>query len=542
LKVEGFGRKCLSEVAELLEVFFTTLRPDERGDFAQPIAIWRSHVSRPERIPEILAVKGEGDTNFDPGSFASAQISIRDLPVSRRAQNVLGGLGLKKLHDLAAMDPSRLRFRYNCGRRTINELEALLRHYFEILPPEGLAFYQRSSPNWIGRLMPLERSLAKDNGEERTNSPVRLHSDIQSHESTLAEVLSFSLDRLTPRNREILGKRVGLLSGQRGETLEAIGRKFNITRERVRQIAAHSLKQCVKVLKTARPDVYPSMMHVLRNSRIVSLDDLLTNANNAGHSQEYDLRACFRMLLLSAEGDKLLLSAGDAVHRVDDSGQLWSTSKEITAEFYKKVLRTAHAVLRGVPMDFRHTCVEIAKQLQQFDDEQIALIRQILRGASRVFKLESSAGGELLHPLNQNVQQKRREFAYGYIKEQAVPVHILELFSAMQDFEPELIPDSPTRRSAIHTVSSLLERDDRFAWAGLSTWGLREWGYPAGVSSVRGAAIELLRASSQPLSTAEIARRLCQLYRVSRAAVDAALKKEAGLSLRRDPEGRWYGY
>src|SRR5262249_24913954 len=149
-----------------------------------------------------------------------------------------------------------------------------------------------------------------------------------------------------------------------------------ITRERVRQIASHSLKQCVKVLKTARPDVYPSMMQVLRNSRIASLGDLLMSASNAGHSQEYDLRGCFRMLLLSA---------GDDVHRIDDSGQLWSASEEISADFYKKVLRTAHAVLRGVPMDFRQACVEIAKQLRQFDDEQIAVIRKILRGASRVF-------------------------------------------------------------------------------------------------------------------------------------------------------------
>ena len=154
--------------------------------------------------------------------------------------------------------------------------------------------------------------------------------------------------------------------------------------------------------------------------------------------------------------------------------------------------------------------------------------------------VEHSAEGDILHPPHQNVQERRRTFTYNYIKEQGVPVHMQEIFSAMQDFDPELIPDSPTRRSAISTLSSLLDRDDRFAWAGLSTWGLTEWGYPAGVSSIGSAALEFLRASDRPLSTTEVTLPLSQLYRISRAAVHAALKHAEGLSVRRDSTGRWY--
>src|SRR3989338_1561227 len=45
---------------------------------------------------------------------------------------------------------------------------------------------------------------------------------------------------LKQRDREILGHRFGL-AGMEIETLEAIGKKFNLTRERVRQIEKDSL-------------------------------------------------------------------------------------------------------------------------------------------------------------------------------------------------------------------------------------------------------------------------------------------------------------
>jgi RNA polymerase primary sigma factor len=46
-----------------------------------------------------------------------------------------------------------------------------------------------------------------------------------------------ALDTLPPREREILELRFGL-TGARPHTLEEVGRAFNVTRERIRQIEA----------------------------------------------------------------------------------------------------------------------------------------------------------------------------------------------------------------------------------------------------------------------------------------------------------------
>lgn len=58
----------------------------------------------------------------------------------------------------------------------------------------------------------------------------------------LREQLQEVLDTLTPRERKVLSLRFGLEDG-RGRTLEEVGKEFNVTRERIRQIEAKALRK-----------------------------------------------------------------------------------------------------------------------------------------------------------------------------------------------------------------------------------------------------------------------------------------------------------
>jgi RNA polymerase primary sigma factor len=58
----------------------------------------------------------------------------------------------------------------------------------------------------------------------------------------LREQLKEVLDTLTPRERKVLSLRFGLEDG-RGRTLEEVGKEFNVTRERIRQIEAKALRK-----------------------------------------------------------------------------------------------------------------------------------------------------------------------------------------------------------------------------------------------------------------------------------------------------------
>ena len=66
-------------------------------------------------------------------------------------------------------------------------------------------------------------------------------SDVTSH-SLLKEKLDDVLTSITERERKILEMRFGLVDGY-GHTLEEIGNIYNVTRERIRQIEAKSLRK-----------------------------------------------------------------------------------------------------------------------------------------------------------------------------------------------------------------------------------------------------------------------------------------------------------
>ena len=65
--------------------------------------------------------------------------------------------------------------------------------------------------------------------------------DVASH-TLLKEQLGDVLDTLTPREKKVLILRFGLTDG-RSRTLEEVGKEFNVTRERIRQIEAKALRK-----------------------------------------------------------------------------------------------------------------------------------------------------------------------------------------------------------------------------------------------------------------------------------------------------------
>ena len=60
--------------------------------------------------------------------------------------------------------------------------------------------------------------------------------------SMLKEELDQALRSLTERERQVVRLRFGLEDG-RARTLEEVGREFNVTRERIRQIEAKALRK-----------------------------------------------------------------------------------------------------------------------------------------------------------------------------------------------------------------------------------------------------------------------------------------------------------
>ena len=70
-----------------------------------------------------------------------------------------------------------------------------------------------------------------------------------AHEALRTEALRDVLATLTYRDRRVLELRYGL-GGERPRTLDELGRTFNVTRERIRQIENRALQQLASVPKS----------------------------------------------------------------------------------------------------------------------------------------------------------------------------------------------------------------------------------------------------------------------------------------------------
>ena len=57
-----------------------------------------------------------------------------------------------------------------------------------------------------------------------------------------------ALKRLDPREEQVIRMRFGL-DGQNPQTLEEVGKEFNVTRERIRQIEAKALRKLRRFTK-----------------------------------------------------------------------------------------------------------------------------------------------------------------------------------------------------------------------------------------------------------------------------------------------------
>ena len=63
-----------------------------------------------------------------------------------------------------------------------------------------------------------------------------------TEQTLLKEQLLAVIETLTPREQKVIRLRYGLDDGH-PRTLEAVGREFNVTRERIRQIEAKALRK-----------------------------------------------------------------------------------------------------------------------------------------------------------------------------------------------------------------------------------------------------------------------------------------------------------
>ena len=152
------------------------------------------------------------------------EISLSRLPLSVRLNNVLAKADCKVLGDLQNLDFNEFRKTRNCGEKTVVELFEFIRR---IQSSNAASADSR-------------RAAAVEGAPD--NQPL----DVLVKELNLLELLNFIneyIAELPTRDKIVLLDRFGGTSDETLLTLEEVGAKQQITRERVRQIQSKTLKK-----------------------------------------------------------------------------------------------------------------------------------------------------------------------------------------------------------------------------------------------------------------------------------------------------------
>ena len=271
------------------------------------------------------------------------------------------------------------------------------------------------------------------------------------------------LSILTKRGQDVIVSRYGLSAKAQKLTLDAIGKKYNITRERVRQIENHSLAvvRKSKAYKETQP-VFDELKEIVSAlGGIVAEKDLLKHL-----SKDLAIQNHYHFLLVIGEEFKREKEDEEFHHR-------WNVDQEL-AQKIQNTLKKLYAKLTDdelvVEGDLISSFLEEVKDLnEKYKDEEI-----IKRWLGISHKIGKNPLGEWGRTSSPNVNAKgMRDYAFLVIRKHGSPIHFKEVAKAITQYF--------NKKAHVATTHNELIMDKRFVLVGRGLYALAEWGYMSGV-------------------------------------------------------------
>ena len=269
---------------------------------------------------------------------------------------------------------------------------------------------------------------------------------------------------LHDRANDVIMNRFGLNADAERKTLEEIGKKYNITRERVRQIeeAALSLIKKSDVYKQEQA-VFDELKQLISSlGSIVAEHELLPHISKDKATQNH---IHFYLVL------------GDAFkrHREDNNFHTrWSVDDEM-AEKVHESLRKLYTSLKDEDLvqetemikKFFDNMKDVA---EQYRNEEIA--KRWLSMSKTISKNPLGEWGKSSSP---NIRTRGvKDYAFLVMRRHGSPMHFREVADS--------ISKTFNRKTHYATCHNELIKDPRFVLVGRGMYALAEWGYKAGIA------------------------------------------------------------
>lgn len=295
------------------------------------------------------------------------------------------------------------------------------------------------------------------------------------------------LSALPDRARDVVVGRYGLDDGAERLTLEAIGQKYGITRERVRQIENHALTTIRKsdVFQTEKEAFVALQQAVDEMGGIVPEDKFLEAV-----AKDESTRNHIHFLLVLGDPFTKEKESTEFYHRWHVNTELATQVHDALRSLYKKL--SDDDLIPESEMVSRFLG-ELKEVNEKYRNDEI-----LCRWLGLCKQLGRNPLGEWGKANSSNVRAKgMRDYAYLAIKRHGSPMHFTEVAKAIEELF--------SRKAHVATTHNELIKDNRFVLVGRGLYALSEWGYSAGV--VKDVIRELL-SKQGPLSRDEIIDRV----------------------------------
>ncbi len=277
------------------------------------------------------------------------------------------------------------------------------------------------------------------------------------------QVTSKILEMLPDRARDIIVGRYGLGDSSEKKTLESIGKKYDITRERVRQIEEYSLSNIRKSdeFKKLGP-VFDELKLIVESLGGVVDEQELLDAVSKNQSIQNHVH--------------FLLVLGDPFVRLKENSEFtcrWCVDEPL-AKNIESSIKTLYGKLKEDDIVSESELIDEflnhVKEVSEYhkNDE---IIKRWLNTSKRIKKNPLGEWGKAESP-NINVKGMR-DYAYLVIRQHGSPIHFREV--------AEQISKLFGKKAHVATTHNELIKDPRFVLVGRGLYALSDWGYMSGV-------------------------------------------------------------
>lgn len=345
-------------------------------------------------------------------------------------------------------------------------------------------------------------------------------SDFDPHQ-TLVNILT----ALSEREQEIIKMRHGL-SGSEKKTLEDIGKKYQVTRERIRQIENTSLKKINKnfnqtILKEIE-DIANSTLS--EHGGLMGEENLINELLSIPGSSD-DNKAAIKFILNQLLSHRFYFIKESKIHN-----SFWKTPEANVDLFHETVDNIRNLInTHGNPLTLEELLNKVFDTdfYQQNDDLTDKVIINFINITK---KLEANPYEEWGLVEWSNITPRRmNDKIYLVLKKNSQPMHFTEIADTINKMSFD------HRQAYPATIHNELILDDKYVLVGRGIYALKEWGYKPGV--VADVIADILKESDKPLTKKEIIKAVLEKRMIKETTITLALMNKDRFV--RDEKGRY---